>query len=252
MASSVSTWPNLMKRALFIDHDHVTNGGLIQRQFEARGYEVTKFLVVPEASYNVPNVVATFPDFSNFDVIVPMGAPWGVWEDGRIGNWLLPELKWLKNVHNAGIPIFGICFGGQLMARALGGSVARGPKAEVGWYPLMSDDQSIIPNGPWFQYHWDRWVTPKGATEIARTPIASQAFIMGRTLGLQFHPEVNIDVLNSWLSLESGCVEVEGEGLNLEVLRAQTIAEEPSATIRAINLVNYFLESIASADIKPV
>jgi len=35
-------------------------------------------------------------------------------------------------------------------------------------------------------------------------------------------------------------------------LRAQTIAEEPSATIRAINLVNYFLESIASADIKPV
>ena len=239
-------------RALFIEHDHVSLGGPIWRAFEKHGYEIERFLVISESDSANPNINVTFPNFAQFDVIVPMGAPWGVWEDGRIGNWLLPELKWLKNVHNAGIPIFGICFGGQLMARALGGSVARGPKAEVGWYPLMSDDQSIIPNGPWFQYHWDRWVTPKGATEIARTPIASQAFIMGRTLGLQFHPEVNIDVLNSWLSLESGCVEVEGEGLNLEVLRAQTIAEEPSATIRAINLVNYFLESIASADIKPV
>lgn len=241
-----------MKKALFIDHDHITHGGLIQRQFEVRGYEITKFLVVPEASYERPNVFVTFPDYSQFDVIVPMGAPWGVWQDDQIGNWLHPELEWLRNAHNAGIPIFGICFGGQLMARALGGSVSRGPKAEVGWYPIMSDDQSLIPNGPWFQYHWDRWETPAGATEIARSPIASQAFIMGRTLGLQFHPEVNIEVLNLWLSMKNECVEIEGEGLNVNILKAQTIAEEPSANLRAIDLVNRFLDRIAKSEIKSV
>ena len=119
-----------------------------------------------------------------------------------IGKWLLPEITKLKAAHNAGIPIFGICFGGQLMARALGGSVAKAPKAELGWYEIESDDKTLISTGPWFEYHWDRWQLPKGATEIARSEIASQAFVMGRTLGVQFHPEIDPDVLEEWLGME--------------------------------------------------
>jgi len=149
-------------RALFIEHDHVSKGGPIWRAFEKHGYEIERFLVVPEKDYAAPNIEVSFPNFSDFDVIVPMGAPYGAYEDERIGKWLLPEIAKLKAAHNAGIPIFGICFGGQLMARALGGSVARSPKAELGWYEIESDDKTLIPTGPWFEYHWDRWTLPKG------------------------------------------------------------------------------------------
>ena len=171
-------------RALFIEHDHVSKGGPIWAAFEKHGYEIERFLVVSESDYAAPNIEAAFPNFSDFDVVVPMGAPYGAYEDERIGKWLLPELSKLKAAHNDGTPIFGICFGGQLMARALGGSVARSPKAELGWYEIESDDKTLIPTGPWFEYHWDRWTLPKGALEIARTEIASQAFVMGRTLGV--------------------------------------------------------------------
>lgn len=241
-----------MKKALFLEHDHLSIAGPIWQAFESEGYEIERFLIVPEKDFLAPNVSARWPNFSDFDVIVPMGSPWGVWEDERIGNWLLPELELVKKAHNDGIPIFGICFGGQLMARALGGSVARAPRSEIGWHYILSDTPSLIPAGPWFQYHWDRWTLPRGATEIARTPIASQAFTFGRTFGMQFHPEIDSEVLEAWLSMEGGCAEVEGEGLNVEVLRAQTKSESPAAIARAKKLVEVFLHQIATSPIKPV
>jgi GMP synthase-like glutamine amidotransferase len=181
-----------------------------------------------------------------------MGAPYGAYEDERIGNWLLPELAKLKAAHNAGIPILGICFGGQLMARTLGGSVARSPKAELGWYEIESDDKTLISTGPWFEYHWDRWSVPKGATEIARTQIASQAFIMGRTLGLQFHPEIDPDVLEEWLAMDGGCAEVESVGVDVEQLRKETKEIHPASDKRAFELVDTFLRRVATAPIEQV
>ena len=236
-------------RALFIEHDHISLGGPIWRSLEKHGYEVERFLIVPESNYDNPNIEVTFPNFSEYDLLVPMGAPYGAYEDDRIGNWLLPELEKLKQAHNDGIPILGICFGGQLMARALGGSVARAPKAEVGWIEIESDDKTLIPTGPWFAYHWDSWLTPKGATEIAKTDTANQAFVMGRTLALQFHPEVDPEVLEAWLSRQSGCVEITGEGIDLDVLRKQTNALEASSNMRAADLVDTFLRRVATAEV---
>lgn len=238
------------KTVLFIEHDHVSEGGPVWAQFTKRGYDITRFHIVSEANFNKPNVSVVWPDLLSFDVVVVMGSPWGVWEDERIGNWLLPELKLIREVHDAGVPILGICFGGQLMARALGGSVARGPAAEVGWFDVQSDDTSLIEKGPWFQYHWDRWQLPPGATEIARTSLASQAFTYGRTLALQFHPEIDPHVLDIWLEMEGGCAEVEGEGLVVEELRAETRKQEPHSNQRAYQLVDRFLDQIVTAEIQ--
>jgi len=239
-------------RALFIEHDHVSLGGPIWRAFEKHGYEIERFLVISESDSANPNINVTFPNFAQFDVIVPMGAPYGAYQDDRIGNWLLPELANLKVAHNAGIPIFGICFGGQLMARALGGSVARSPKAELGWYEIKSDDTTLIPTGPWFEYHWDRWTLPKGALEIARSEVASQAFVMGRTLGVQFHPEINLEVLEAWLAMEGGCAEVEAEGIDVKQLRGQTKSIQPASDKRAFELVDTFLRRVATASVEKV
>ncbi len=239
-------------RALFIEHDHISLGGPIWRSLEKHGYEIERFLIVPESNYDSPNITTTFPNFNEYDLLVPMGAPYGAYEDDRIGNWLLPELEKLKQAHNDGIPILGICFGGQLMARALGGSVARAPKAEVGWIEIESDDKTLIPTGPWFAYHWDSWMTPKGATEIAKTDTANQAFVMGRTLALQFHPEVDPEVLEAWLSRESGCVEITGEGIDLDQLRKETLVQEIGSNKRAAELVDAFLRRVATAPLLPV
>ena len=238
-----------MKKALFIEHDPASPGGPVWRQFEKRGYEIVRFNIVSRENYSSPNVHVTFPDFNDFDVIVPMGSPWGVWEDERIGRWLLPELEYLRNAHNAGKPILGICFGGQLMARALGGSVARGPRAELGWHVIVSDNEKLVDRGPWFQYHWDRWTVPPQGKEIARSPIASQAFICGRTLALQFHPEIDREVLDQWFTLDDSCVEIEGEGISHQLLLQQTSFEESGAEKRAIALVNSFLDQIAVGEI---
>ena len=207
---------------------------------------------MPEDKFATPNVEVSLPNFNQYDVIIPMGAPWGAYEDDRIGNWLLPELAALKQAHNDGIPIFGICFGGQLMARALGGSVARSAKAELGWYEIESDDKTFIPTGPWFEYHWDRWTLPKGATEIARTEIASQAFVMGRTLGVQFHPEIDPQVLEAWLAMEGGCAEVEAEGVDVAQLRTQTADQKLESDRRAFELVDTYLRRVATAPIEKI
>ncbi|HUW78674.1 MAG TPA: type 1 glutamine amidotransferase [Candidatus Nanopelagicaceae bacterium] len=234
-------------RVLFIQHDHVSPAGPIGERFESRGYSIEYLQVVPAASFGSPNVPISLPPASDFDVIVPMGSPWGVWEDDRIGNWLLPELAWLKTAHEAGIPILGICFGGQLMARTLGGGVSPAPSGEVGWTTILSDDPSLIPPGPWFQWHFDRWTLPPGATEIARSTRASQAFVQGRTLALQFHPEIVEESLRAWL-LDGGMDQLLADGQDPEILMALTAKESPAASERAFALVDVFLDRVAIAD----
>ena len=119
-------------KVLFIQHDHVSPTGPVGERFRERGFETQEILVVQEHQFGEPNVTFTFPDFNDFDVIVPLGAPWGAWDDACIGNWLTPEIEWIRAAVSSGKPVLGICFGGQLIARAMGGSVAPAPKGEIG------------------------------------------------------------------------------------------------------------------------
>ena len=239
----------MKKHVIFIEHDHVSAGGPIWAQFERRGYEITRFIIVDEENAKTPNVTPEWPNLLSFDAVVVMGAPYAAYDDERIGNWLLPEVEKMREVHNAGIPVMGICFGGQLMSRVLGGTVSRSPRAELGWLEIESDDESFIPRGPWFQYHWDRFTFPPGAQEIARNELCAQAYVFGRTLGVQFHPEIDLQVLDLWLAMDGGCVEVESEGVNVEELRAQTKRLERESNQRGYDLVDQFLDRVATAPI---
>ena len=212
--------------------------------------EVHTFRVVPEEKFTSPNVHVEFPQVGDFDIVVPMGAPWGAWDDENVGNWLLPELAYLKACHNSGTPVLGLCFGGQLMARALGGSVGRAPSHEIGYSYIYSDDESLIPHGPWFQWHYDRFVVPPLATEIARNSRASQAFVQGRTLGVQFHPELVSDMLTLWLA-EGGSAEVVKDGQDPTILLEHARREDPESRRRAAALVDVFLQRIVPADVIP-
>ena len=231
-------------RVLFVQHDHVSPLGPVGERFTHHGFEIDTHLVVPESAFPAPNITTEFPDARDYDVLVLLGAPWGAWDDACIGNWLVPEIAWLRDAVNDGMPVLGICFGGQLLARALGGSVAPAPRGEIGWTAVWSDRPTLVGDGPWFQFHYDRWVVPPGAVEIARTPAASQAFIVGRSLAVQFHPELDAAGLQGWLDW-GGASKVEENGDDPEVMLAQTRAFEAAARERTFALVDAFLTDVA-------
>jgi GMP synthase-like glutamine amidotransferase len=219
----------------------------VAERLRFHGYETIEALVVPEEKFKTPNEADfTFPSLDDYDLIIPLGAPWGAWDDACIGNWLQPELEWIRQAVTSNKPVLGICFGGQLIARAMGGSVARGPQCEIGWKAIWSDRPEIVGNGPWFQFHYDRWQLPPGATEIARNPSASQAFVINRALALQFHPEVTAASLHDWL-VWGGDKNVVADGQDPEIMIAQTAAEEAAATERTYALIDGFLKHVVNA-----
>jgi GMP synthase-like glutamine amidotransferase len=115
---------------------------------------------------------------------------------------------------------------------------------EIGWSDVESDDQALVPGGPWFQWHYDRWRLPREATEVARNGRASQAFVLGRNLAVQFHPEVTSTSLAGWLA-NGGAAKAREAGHDPEQLLAQTRATEHDALRRAHALVDAFLEQVA-------
>lgn len=231
-------------RVLFIQQDHVSPVGPVGARFAERGYEVEGFGVVPADRFHSPGVDAEFPDPLAYDAIVPMGAPWSVYDEATIGAWVLEEVSLLRRAHDAGVPILAICFGAQALATALGGGVERAPHPEIGWMRIDTEAPDLVPAGPWFQWHHDRMTPPPAATVLARSALAVQAYQVGRSLGVQFHPELTAAMLDGWLD-NGGDTYLTEHGYDPAAIRAETLAEEPAAIQRAADLVDVFCDRIA-------
>ena len=232
-------------RALVVQHDHVSPPGPVGERLADRGYELVAHPVVPEERFRTPNVAVSFPDPAAYDAIVAMGAPWSVYDQEAIGEWVGPELAFLRQAHRAGVPVLGICFGGQLLAQAHGGTVTRSSTPELGWCTVESDDETLVPGGPWFAWHNDRWTLPPGAKEVARNANASQAFLLGRNLAVQFHPELDSAMLDGWLRTD-GAGEVAAFGHDPAALLERTRERDGQGRERAHRLVDAFLDRVAT------
>ncbi len=233
-------------RALIIQHDHVSPPGPIGQRLSDHGYDVELQQILSKEQIASPDIDVTFPSATDYDLILPMGAIFSVYDHGRIGRWVKPELDLLREADAAGVPVLGICFGGQLLAQAHGGSVVRSDNPEIGWTSIESDDPELVSSGPWFEWHYDKWVLPPDATEIARNANASQAFTLRRNLAVQFHPELTTITLEGWLGFD-GHAEVTRMGLDPDKLTAETLDESPRAIKRAHGLVDGFLNGPARA-----
>ncbi|MFI5890015.1 type 1 glutamine amidotransferase [Actinoplanes sp. NPDC051513] len=240
----MSTATTSDRRVLVVHHDHASPAGPVADRFAEQGFEVVDHLVVPAESFHAPGVAASFPDFPGFDAVVLLGSPWSAY-DALVDSWVAPEIAQLRRADAAGVPVLGICFGGQLLAAAHGGGVAASPSPEVGWADIETDDSAVVPAGPWFQWHYDRWTLPPDATELARNTAASQAFVLRRNLALQFHPELTAPSLAGWLD-NGGAALAASQGIDAASLTERTDQEGPDSVRRARALVDGFLKFVAA------
>ena len=137
------------------------------------------------------------PAPGSFDLLVVMGSIESVY-DATV-PWIAPERALVAGAVAAGVPVLGVCFGGQLLAEVLGGSVTRGTRTEVGWTTVRTGDPDRVADGPWCNWHDDVITCPPGATPLARSDLALQAYVQDVHTGVQFHPEVTVDVVHRWI-----------------------------------------------------
>lgn len=228
----------MTRRVLFVRNDPTAPEALLGDVFTESGFAVTTFDVIPPQRPDNPNVEVDFPDPAGFDVVVPLGSRWGVTDEGL--GWVADEITMVREALAGGVGVLGVCFGGQLLAAALGGTVQRAPRPEIGWYDVRSDAPDLIPGGPWFQWHFDRFTPPPGATVVARTDLATQAFVRGRAMGLQFHPEVDPALVEQWI----GGGELDALGIDPEAVRRRTALLADDAARRLRLLVRGFLRQL--------
>jgi GMP synthase-like glutamine amidotransferase len=139
----------------------------------------------------------SLPEPGSFELLVVMGSIESVY-DASV-HWIAPERALVSATVADGVPVLGVCFGGQLLAEVLGGSVARGERTELGWSTVRTEDPDRVPTGPWLNWHDDVITCPPGADPVARTDLALQAFVEGVHTGVQFHPEVTAGVVHGWI-----------------------------------------------------
>ena len=211
-------------RVVVIRHHDVDSAGFIAEGFEARGAELAVRLFPDDGP---------LPALDGVDHIVVLGAVSSVNDPDP---WIAAELDWIRAADQAGLPVFGICFGAQALCAALGGRVEAMEGKEIGWFVVDSTDPEVIPAGPWLEFHGDRCLLPAGAEVLARNELAVQAFRIGRHLAVQFHPEVDGPQLKRWLDA-MGTREAELAGVDPDQFLADTIREEPAARARADRLV---------------
>jgi GMP synthase-like glutamine amidotransferase len=224
-------------RALTIANADDADSGFIGDRFRHHGY------AFDECHRERPG---EWPDLAGHDLVLLLGSEWSVyWPD--VAQSVRAEVALVREAARQGIPVFGICFGHQVMAHALGGSVYRAEQPEIGWMHIDTDVPSVVAAGPWLEWHYDVVSLPPHATEMARSAAGPQAWQMGRLFATQFHPEVTESVVHRWSSGPGGD-ELARIGTSLDELMAITRASVVEAEVNADRLVDWFCDSIVTSD----
>lgn len=176
-----------------------------------------------------------------FSGLVFMGGPMSVNDDLP---WIPPVLDLIRQAVAQDIPVLGHCLGGQLMAKALGGSVAANPVKEIGWGDVQVDSHSAAWH--WFgemagfnSFHWhgETFQLPPQATHLLSSQFCkNQAFsIADMHLGFQCHIEMTEDMVKTWC--DNGGSEVRESCVSPGVQMVDEIQRDLPLRVSALNQV---------------
>ena len=181
-----------MSDVLLVQNTRIEGSGYLGELLQKDGFEITSV----NAKYE------KLPD-RDFSLVVILGAPESANDDLP---YLQAEQELIKKSVEKNTPVLGICLGSQLIAKTFGAKVFSGPKKEIGFYNdlKVSDDSSFFSGfqNPFTVFHWhgDTFDLPDGAVRLASSEhYDNQAFQYKSAVGLQFHLEVNEEMVNLWL-----------------------------------------------------
>lgn len=220
----------MTRPALVLEHEADAPAGILAEWAAERGIDLEVF------AWHAADDAAD-PDPSGRPFVVVLGSEASAFDDTV--PWLARERAVIDRALDLGVPILGICFGGQHLARALGGTVARASRPEVGWLEVESLEHAVVPPGRYLQWHRDAFTVPPDAELLARSPVSPQAFRTGPHLGVQFHPECTPVIAMGWAT---GYPEsVHDAGTTVAEVEAQGDAHAADARLRAYALFDAFL-----------
>ena len=181
-----------MSDVLVVQNTRIESSGYLGELLSRDGFDITSINAKHET---IPN--------QKFSLVVILGAPESANDDFP---YLIEEQELIKNSVNDDIPVLGICLGSQLIAKTFGAKIYSGPKKEIGFYNdlKISSDSTFFSGfqNPFTVFHWhgDTFDLPQGALRLASSEhYPNQAFQYKSAIGLQFHLEVNEEMVNLWL-----------------------------------------------------
>ena len=205
--------PTHQKPVLIVQHAPHEHAAALFRALESQGLP-TQVVKVFEGS--------PLPSTSEIHGMISLGGPMGA-NDEKFHPWIRDEIDLMKRVFEKDLPFAGICLGGQMFARAMGGKVQQNRHPEIGWFPVSLTDAGKLdplmsaagPTPKFYQWHYDTFSPPKEAVLLGEGEICvNQAYRLGeRAYGFQFHPEADHQLVDEWLSIE---------GTDDEILLART------------------------------
>ena len=181
-----------MSDVLVVQNTRIESSGYLGELLSRDGFDITSINAKHEI---IPN--------KKFSLVVILGAPESANDDLP---YLRAEQQLIKNSVEKNIPVLGICLGSQLIAKTFGAKIYSGPKKEIGFYNdlKISSDSTFFSGfqNPFTVFHWhgDTFDLPQGALRLASSEhYPNQAFQYKSAIGLQFHLEVNEEMVNLWL-----------------------------------------------------
>jgi GMP synthase (glutamine-hydrolysing) len=184
-----------MKKILTIQNIEYETLGTFKELFQSDGYKIE---TIDAQSDIIPS------NAESYKAIVILGGPMAVYEEKK---YLRDEEVLIKDAIKKQVPILGICLGSQLIAHAAGGRVYKGVRKEIGWHDVNITDigKQDLFNGirdktiRTFQWHGDTYELPRNAIIMATSKLYPQAFRIGSAVGIQFHLEVNREMIERWM-----------------------------------------------------
>jgi len=236
--------PVVLVRNDWFESFGVAPGALARGEVEFRSVDMTK----PDAS---------LPDLEDVGGVITFGGTVNV-DQVEERPQLAVVREYTRQAVERGVPYLGICLGSQILARAVGEPVVKGPVKEVGFEPIRTTDDAatdpllsvLEPREMVLHWHEDTHGLPQGATLLATADaIPLQAYRVGDSAwGLQFHFEVDAGEFGWWIDTASKEMDLEQVwGKSPETLRAEAARYMGRQEERGKALFRRFAEVVRGA-----
>lgn len=220
-------------RALVIKPHRLEDPGTVDERLRERGVELVE---------HIPSEDPDIPPLDGFDLLLCFGAPWSVYGP-EVRPWIETLLRRLRESAERDVPYLGVCFGAQAHAKALGGDVFKAARWELGFGIVDVVQDGPVEAGPWMMWHSDGFSLPDGARLLATSESGPQAYAFGRSLVVQFHPEITPKIFGGWCQIDDS--DFERFGVDKEELRAELHERADEIRARSHRLVDGFLDGAA-------